>query len=160
MAIESTFMKYGHSKSGIVGITLKPETLKTWAYSLHACHSIMQDLNEMRDNDGPQSQTHHKEESAAIIRSDETDRVALCEKLSLCVDPLDPKLHPDGLINIATGQFVTHPSVNVEKAVQLGQAQMETFEQHLPDGFHDTISKCYYYGCLTQAHQGRRHQSD
>lgn len=33
MAIETTFMRYGHSKNGIVGITLKPETLKTWAYS-------------------------------------------------------------------------------------------------------------------------------
>jgi len=35
MAIETTFIRYGHNKSGIVGITLKPETLKTWANSLH-----------------------------------------------------------------------------------------------------------------------------
>ena len=33
MFIESTFMRYGHGKTGIVGITLKPETLKTWALS-------------------------------------------------------------------------------------------------------------------------------
>ena len=30
-------MRYGHWPSGIIGITLKPETLKTWAYSLHGC---------------------------------------------------------------------------------------------------------------------------
>jgi len=35
MFIESTFMRYGHGKAGIVGITLKPETLKTWALSRH-----------------------------------------------------------------------------------------------------------------------------
>ena len=29
MFIEPTFMRYGHGRSGIVGITLKPETLKT-----------------------------------------------------------------------------------------------------------------------------------
>ena len=50
MAIESTFMRYGHSKSGIIGITLKPETLQTWAYSLHICHSVLNQLKDMRDN--------------------------------------------------------------------------------------------------------------
>ena len=40
MAIETTFMRYGHGQSGIIGITLRPETLKTWAYSLtHATQS-------------------------------------------------------------------------------------------------------------------------
>ena len=28
MFIESTFMRYGHGRAGIIGITLKPETLK------------------------------------------------------------------------------------------------------------------------------------
>ena len=28
MFIESSFMRYGHGKRGIVGITLKPETMK------------------------------------------------------------------------------------------------------------------------------------
>ena len=35
MFIETTFMRYGHGKAGVIGITLKPETLKTWALSLH-----------------------------------------------------------------------------------------------------------------------------
>ena len=40
MAIETTFMRYGHGQSGIIGITLRPETLKTWAHSLtHATQS-------------------------------------------------------------------------------------------------------------------------
>ena len=35
--IESTFMRYGHSPGGIIGITVKPSTLKRWALSLHLC---------------------------------------------------------------------------------------------------------------------------
>ncbi len=31
MYIETTFMRYGHGQGGIIGITLKPETLKIWA---------------------------------------------------------------------------------------------------------------------------------
>jgi len=30
MFIETTFMRYGHGKRGIIGLTLKPETLKIW----------------------------------------------------------------------------------------------------------------------------------
>ena len=52
MAIETTYMRYGHGRKGIVGITLKPETLKTWAYSPHACNRVTNDLNEMRDKEG------------------------------------------------------------------------------------------------------------
>ena len=31
MFIETTVIRYGHGPGGIIGITLKPETLKTWA---------------------------------------------------------------------------------------------------------------------------------
>ena len=63
VAIETTFMRYGHGQSGIIGITLIPETLKTWAYSLHTCHGTIDDLNEMRYNERPSAQTSHKEKT-------------------------------------------------------------------------------------------------
>ncbi len=44
MFIESTFMRYGHGQAGIVRITLKPETLKTWALSHHICSQLMRIL--------------------------------------------------------------------------------------------------------------------
>ena len=31
MAIETTYMRYAHSHIWIIGITLEPEALKTWA---------------------------------------------------------------------------------------------------------------------------------
>ena len=49
MYIESTFMRYGHSPGGIIGITLKPSTLKRWALSRHLCSQIVKDVSEMKD---------------------------------------------------------------------------------------------------------------
>lgn len=45
MFIESTFMRYGHSPGGIIGITLKPSTLKRWALSLHICSQLVNDVS-------------------------------------------------------------------------------------------------------------------
>ena len=44
MAIETTFMRYGHSRGGIIGIMLQPESVMTWSYSLHLCNSLTVDL--------------------------------------------------------------------------------------------------------------------
>ena len=43
MYIETTFMRYGQGPGGIIGITLKPEMLKTWALGLHVCCQLEQD---------------------------------------------------------------------------------------------------------------------
>jgi len=40
MTIEVTFLRFGYSKGGIIGITTKPETLKVWMYSTCACNKI------------------------------------------------------------------------------------------------------------------------
>ena len=40
MFIESTFMRFGKSTGGLVGITLKPSALSRWALSLHACSNL------------------------------------------------------------------------------------------------------------------------
>ena len=64
--IERIFMRYGHAPWGIVGLTLKPETLKVWALSLHACSRLESALDEMTD-EVTQSKvvTTHKEEAKA-----------------------------------------------------------------------------------------------
>ena len=51
MFIESTFMRYGHAPGGIIGITLKHETLKVWALSLHTCSQLESDLDDKIDYD-------------------------------------------------------------------------------------------------------------
>ena len=64
MFVESTFMRYGKGPQGIIGVTMKPDMVKKWAYSMHICSHILQDLSDMAD--GHQSDRDgvisHKEE--------------------------------------------------------------------------------------------------
>ena len=141
MAIETTFMRYGHSRGVIIGKAPQPDTFKTWAYSLHACNSLTSDLQAMRDTEHVTEQSQHKEEMRSRICADQRDRKTLREKLELCINPLDPEQHPQALVNVVTGKVVTNPSLNVSNALQLEIAQMEHFEGSWPNGFHDTIPK-------------------
>ena len=113
MALETTYMRYGHGCKGIVGITLKPESLKTWAYSLHTCNRLINGLNEIRDEEGLPPHTYHKEEMPSRIKADTEGIEILREKLELNIDPLDPEQHQEGLVNVVMGKVVCHSSVNV-----------------------------------------------
>ena len=79
MAIETTFMRFGKGRSGIMVSLLKPGTLKTWVYTLHVCNGIINDLNEMNDKEQPSEHTYHKEEMSARIKHDGRDRHMLRE---------------------------------------------------------------------------------
>ena len=108
MFIETTFMRYGHGKSGIIGITLKPETLKTWALSLHTCSQLVSDISTMRETDrSSNTKTVHKEESKSRIASDKVDRQGLQRKLEMSINPLDPKSHPQNIVNGENCTFVS-----------------------------------------------------
>jgi len=139
--IESTFMRYGHSSGGIIGITLKEETLKVWALSRHLCCKIETGLDEMEE-DGPDgcSQTSHKEESKARIAADAKDRDGIRQKLATCIDPLNPSDHPDEIVNISSGK-IGDSSVNVHKSVSIGEDLLAEFEKGWPQGFYVTIAK-------------------
>ena len=152
MAIETTYMRYGHGQKGIIGITLKPETLKTWAYSLHACNKIVNSLDTMRNQEEQPLKMHHKEEMKARMTSDAPDRKSLREKLEVCIDPLHENEHPDALVNIVTGKIVSHPSVNVDNAVVIGKKQMESFEESLPAGFHKAIQSKVHTMAVSRKH--------
>lgn len=141
MFIESTFMRYGHGRAGIIGITLKPETLKTWALSRHICSQLMEDLAELRgESDENRFQDRHKEEAASRISSDKKDREALKRKLEMCIHPLKPELHPEQLVNVANGT-VGVSQINVDQAVSIGRSQLLEFEKELPSGFWKPIEK-------------------
>jgi hypothetical protein len=46
MFIEKTFMRYGHAPGEVIAVTLKPDTLKVWALSLHTCSLFQANLDE------------------------------------------------------------------------------------------------------------------
>lgn len=140
MFIETTFMRYGHGPGGIIGITLKPETRKTWALGLHICCRLEQDITDLTGNNQVECQETHKEETKARLKSDGTDRESIRNKLALCIDPLNPASHPSNIVNIVSGQ-VADNTVNVQDAVSIGTASMKEFEKSWPEGFHNTISK-------------------
>ena len=142
--IESTFMRYGHSVGGIIGITLKSNALKIWALSRHICCKIEEsDMGEMEEEEtgATRVQLYHKEEVKARIQADAKDRAGLRRKLDYCIDPMDSKEHPEGsIVNIVSGKLAP-ASVNVENAVMIGETMLEEYEKTWPEGFNSTISK-------------------
>ena len=139
--IETTFMRYGHSPGGIVGITLQPSTLKRWALSLHICVQLKKDVISLSDHDVHHTITTHKEESATRIMTDSVDREKIRKKLATCIDPLDPSSHPSGnIVNIVTG-MISPASVNVDDPVQLGERLMTSYREGWPQSFHKPITK-------------------
>ena len=126
---------------GVVGITLKPETLKVWALSLHACSRLEYDLDDVTDED-TQSKvvTKHKDEAKAGIVEYKRDREEIRQKLDTCINPLDSSAHPSGVVNVVSGQ-IGSTEVNVHNAVTIGTEQIKVFESRLPQGLYETITK-------------------
>ena len=68
-------MRYGHGRTGIVGITLKPKTLKTWTLSRHISSQLMEDFAGLTgESPDDRHQEKHKEEADARIISERKDR--------------------------------------------------------------------------------------
>jgi hypothetical protein len=140
MYIKTTFMRYGHSKGGIIGMTLKPDALKIWALSRHLFNRLQTDLHDMEDDDGTCSKPWHKEEGTSRFEADTKDRDGLRKKLSLCIYPLCPADHPEQIVNIVSGR-IGPPTVNVHLAIDTGEKLMDEYENKWPKGFYETIPR-------------------
>ena len=133
MYIETTFMHYGHGHGGIVGITLYPHALKCWAISLHIyIYSCMiKDVSEMGDSCELHGVPTHKEEQSARTEAVAMDRSKIQKKLSICIDPLNTNDQPSGIIKFVSGE-ICQDTVNVDKAISLGEKQMKDYEAGWP----------------------------
>ena len=133
MMIEMTFMRHGKGPNGIISITLKPNTLKTWALSLHICSVLAKDISDMTSYD--QHQHLHKEEMKARMTPEATDRSKINYYRSRSI-------HSDGNIVLnLSGRIATDPTVDVHEAVAIGTEMMKQYESTWPGGFHDTLPK-------------------
>lgn len=95
----------------------------------------------MRDNT-QEIQINHKEEAPARIKADREDRLNLRQKLSICIDPLNPDEHPSScLINIVTEEIILNNDVITDDALELGIRQQKDFEAAFPDGFYKSLKK-------------------
>ena len=123
--IDSSFMRFGHSTGGIIRFTLKAKALKIWALSRHICCKMESD-----------------------IQADAKYRVGLHQKLDSCIYHMDPEGHPDGSIVNIVSRKLAPASVNVDKAVIIGQAMLEDFVKAWSGRFHCT--KKWEHGSIMQ----------
>ena len=139
MMIEATFMRYGKGPRGLIGITLKPNAMKTWALSLHICCRIQKDIREMTQHE-MSTRNRHKEEMKSRMLSDANDREKLRNKLEESIHPVDSAPHPEeDILNIVSGR-ISPDEVNVDRALEIGETTMKTFELSWPTGFNAPIS--------------------
>ena len=124
--MEKTFMRFGHSQSGLTGITLNENATQRWALSLHSCSILVHDIEAMRDAIA-QDTTSHKEETPGRVKANASDREKLRSKLAQCLNPLDPSGHPPEMFNIVTGQLACS-SVNVHNALSKGRESLDKYE--------------------------------
>jgi hypothetical protein len=136
--IETAFMRCGHAPGGVIGIALKPATLKVWTLILHTCSRLEADQDEMTENSTESEYSKHKEEGKTRIANDTKDRECLKAILEHCTEPLNPDTHHGELVNIVTRQHSTE-KVNVQNAVSI--EQRNDFSKELQHGLYDTIQK-------------------
>ena len=136
MLIETTYMKFGSSPEGLVGVTLKPKSVIRWAYSFHKISTMTKELKEITDTSNREGK--HKEEYKGRMKSDLEDRMKIRKKLSGCIIPLTETgdEFSDGIVNIATGKVTASSQTNVHNLKQIGDLQLKVFRASLPCGFH------------------------
>ena len=122
--IESTYMRYGHGPSGIIGSTLSETTLAVWALSHNTMGQMSNDVAELCTH-----QDHvvmrHKEERPIRITYDSRDRHVIREAIASCINVFDVGKHPENtVLDIFTRRVIDDPAVNVSNAVEIGICQM------------------------------------
>ena len=150
--MKHTFMRYGHGKCGMIGLTLEPETLKIWGLSL----INVADLKNIQQI----SAVHRRKKTKRCIERKtrvelnqmlNTRKAYMRRKLELCIDLLDPTKHPQTRVDVATGQLPGQ-KVNVDKTTELGTAAMKQFESKWPEGFDTKISTVIETQAETKKH--------
>ena len=139
MLIETTYMKFGKSFGGLVGITLKPKSVLRWAYSFHKLSSMIKDLKEIDDKSS--STWKHKEEYSGRMKSDLKDRSKIQRKLAGCIEPFNETGgdFSTGVVNIASGKVTPNSQTNIYDCIKVGREQLIEFRSSLPDGFNEKI---------------------
>ena len=132
MMIESTFMRFGYRRGGIIGVTLNQPVVRCWALSLHICNRLMKDIAELKEETDTAVQSH-KEEIPSRVKPDGRDQETICQKLKQRINPLDGG---DELVNIVTGGIYSEKA----NALAIGIQQMKDFESGWPESSHQTIS--------------------
>ncbi len=77
MFIESTFIRYGHESSGLVGLILQLSAVSRWVLSFHVCGHLRGDIALKDGQIKKNSIAMHQKEAKFRILSDVMDRAKL-----------------------------------------------------------------------------------
>ena len=95
---------------------------------MHICCRVANGVANITQRQTKAEVMSHKEENSPRINSDSQDRQKIRNKLQMSTDSLDPTDHSDEIVNIVTGR-IAPSTVNVDKSVEIGKAQLEMFEK-------------------------------
>ena len=133
---EQTYIRFGKSKGGLVGLSLSPEQVSGWVLSYHICKMLscyMDNMYEKTDNSKPNI---HKEEGMKRRQGDAADRKKLSDELTKYPNPLTGEVRKAA--NIVNG-CVGSDKVNVQDALEMGEKMMVDFAAGLPEGIYKPI---------------------
>ena len=74
MLIETTLMRFEKSHGGLTDSTTDPNTVKTWAFSMHDCGKIDLALQTFLDREKLKDKYSHREESTSRIDYNSKDK--------------------------------------------------------------------------------------
>ena len=140
---EQTYIRYGKSKGGLVGLTLSPNQVHEWVMSYHICHQVSILMDQMCDNStscetAPDTKCQHKEEGRRRAMLDKEDRGKIKEHLSKFPNPLSTDC--EKLFNIVNGMVATE-DINVHKVTEIGDQMASSFIDSLPADFHTPVKR-------------------
>ena len=104
---KQTYIRYGKSKGGLVGISLSAEQVVCWVLSYPLCQRVSQAFELMFESTDSKGATltlaiKHKEEGLKKRKLDAADRNLILHELKKHINPLvDPSLE---LINIVNSE--------------------------------------------------------
>ena len=136
---EQTYIRYGKSKGGLVGISLSADQVAGWVLSHHVCDTLPLAMDEMfADREYDERADKHKEETEGRKTLDYEDRKKIREELEKGCNPLNTEsYHP---VNVSNGR-VSNSCVNVQDSLQIGTRMVAQFTAGQPDNFYKPLSK-------------------
>lgn len=138
---EQTYIRYGKSKGGLVGLTLSPEQVARWVLSNNICNTVSGAMDRMFDDVDDEYDVHndiHKEEGSQRRKVDSQDREKIYQEIVAHGNPL--QTDSEALVNIHNG-CIADNRVNVHNALEIGTSMASKFEANLPGAFYDPLHK-------------------
>ncbi|KAH3720871.1 hypothetical protein DPMN_063781 [Dreissena polymorpha] len=80
-----------------------------WSLTLHICSKLEENVREMSSANLVNTNEQHKKEKQWRINADAKNKASFRNKLTECIDPLDPSKYPHSLENTVTGTIAPPP---------------------------------------------------